>query len=124
MADTRPVYLNLFKIRLPVTGIVSLAHRITGVLIFLSLPVCVWLLERSVVSANGYEYVMALFDEVPVRLALLVLVCSLAHHFFAVIRFLLLDIHVGVDKQASRRYAWLVIIAELVTLAAVAGAML
>jgi succinate dehydrogenase / fumarate reductase cytochrome b subunit len=120
VADTRPVYLNLFKIRLPVTGIVSLAHRLSGVLLFLSLPVCVWLLERSVSSPEGFAQVMTLFSHLSIKLLGLVLFWSLAHHFFAGIRFLLLDIDIAVLKHQSIITAWLVLAAEIVTLAVIA----
>lgn len=124
MAEPRPVYLNLFKIRLPVTGMVSLAHRFTGVLLFLSIPVCVWLLERSVSSDSGFDQVQDLFSQLPVKLLSLMIIWSLAHHFFAGIRFLLLDIDVAILKQQSRITAWLVIAAELVTIAVIAGSWL
>jgi len=47
MTDKRPVYLNLLKIRLPVTGMVSFAHRVSGVLLFLFIPYAVYLFDLS-----------------------------------------------------------------------------
>ena len=124
MADTRPVYLNLFKIRLPITGIVSFAHRISGVLLFLSLPVCVWLLEISLSGEQGFAWVMDLATKLHFKLIALLLVWSLAHHFFAGIRFLLLDIDIGVNKARSIDSARLVVAAEIITLLLIAGLLL
>ena len=109
-------YLNLFKIRLPVTGVVSLAHRASGVLLFISIPFCIWLLERSLSSAADFAAVQQLLSEPLVKLTGFVLCWALLHHFFAGIRFLLIDVDIGVHKSQSRIGAWLVIAAEIVVM--------
>jgi succinate dehydrogenase / fumarate reductase, cytochrome b subunit len=116
MTDNRPVYLNLIKIRLPLAGIVSFAHRISGVLLFLFLPFSVYLLELSLQSAESFDSVKQLLNQ-PLMLALQVLVLwSISHHFFAGIRFLLIDAEIGVEKSQARYGAWLVLLAEAVTM--------
>ena len=124
MAANRPKYLNLFKIHLPVTGMVSLAHRASGVALFLSIPFSVWLLERSLASEQSYAEALALLQQPVAKLLTFVVLWALAHHFFAGIRFLLIDVDIGVEKSASRTGAWLVIMAELLAVAALLGAML
>ena len=116
MSEHRPVYLNLLKIRLPVPGIVSFAHRITGVLLFLALPYAVYLLDLSIESAQSFEQVRQSLDQPFMLLLQIVLLWSIAHHFFAGIRFLLIDAEIGVEKTSMRTGAWLVILAELVTI--------
>lgn len=112
MTDNRPVYLNLIKIRLPLAGIVSFAHRISGVLLFLFLPFAVYLLDLSVRSADSFEAVKQMLEQ-PLMLVLQMLVLwSIAHHFFAGIRFLLIDAEIGVEKSQARIGSWLVFIAE------------
>lgn len=116
MTDNRPVYLNLIKIRLPLAGIVSFAHRISGVLLFLFLPFSVYLLEQSLHSAESFDSVRQLLNQ-PLMLALQVLVLwSISHHFFAGIRFLLIDAEIGVEKSQAYYGAWLVLLAEAVTM--------
>lgn len=116
MTDNRPVYLNLIKIRLPLAGIVSFAHRISGVLLFLFLPFSVYLLELSLQSAESFDSVKQLLNQ-PLMLALQVLVLwSISHHFFAGIRFLLIDAEIGVEKSQAHYGAWLVLLAEAVTM--------
>lgn len=124
MTQSGPVYLNLLKIRLPITGMVSLAHRVSGVLIFLSLPLLVWMLEQSVSNEAGFQQVMHLMQSLPARLLSIVLLWSLAHHFFAGIRFLLLDVDIAVEKQQSRVTAWLVVAAEVLTMLLIVGALI
>ncbi len=116
MKDRRPVYLNLFKIHLPVTAMVSLAHRLSGVLLFIAIPFCVYLLDLSVISPEGYEQASQILKHPLARLVQLVLLWSLAHHFFAGLRFLLIDADIGVEIKASRIGAWLVFIAELLVI--------
>jgi succinate dehydrogenase / fumarate reductase cytochrome b subunit len=116
MTDNRPVYLNLIKIRLPLTGMVSFAHRISGVLLFLFLPFSVYLLDLSVQSAESFAAVKQLLDQ-PVMLAVqLLVIWSIAHHFFAGIRFLLIDAEIGVEKSQARIGSWLVLLAELIAI--------
>lgn len=116
MADSRPVYLNLIKIHLPVTGIVSLAHRASGVLLFLFIPFAVYLLDLSVRSAQSFTEVQQLLQQ-PLFLVLQILLFwSLAHHFFAGIRFLLIDAEIGIEKDQAVIGSWLVFLAEAVTL--------
>lgn len=116
MIDKRPVYLNLLKIRLPLPGIVSFAHRITGVLLFLSLPFAVFLLDLSIESEATFVRVQQILNQPLMLIIQILILWSLAHHFFAGIRFLLIDAEIGVDKSQSRTGAWLVLLAEVITL--------
>ena len=119
MTDQRPVYLNLIKIRLPLPGIISFAHRITGVILFLSLPFAVYLLDLSVESEQSFAEVQQIL-KLPVMLFVqILLLWSLAHHFFAGIRFLLIDAEIGVEKSQARLGSWLVLLAEGLTLFAI-----
>ena len=117
MKDKRPVYLNLFKIRLPIAGMVSLAHRASGILLFVAIPFAVYLLDLSVISADGFAEVMTLLQHPVILLLEVVLVWALAHHFFAGIRFLLIDADIGVEKTQAKYGAWLVILAEVMVVA-------
>ena len=119
MTENRPVYLNLLKIKLPLTGIVSFAHRITGVILFLSLPFAVYLLDLSVESQQSFEKAQQLLDQPLMLFVQILLIWSLAHHFFAGIRFLLIDAEIGVEKSRSRLGAWLVLSAEVITVIAI-----
>lgn len=115
--DKRPVYLNLIKIRLPIAGMVSLAHRASGILLFIAIPFAIYLLDLSILSSAGFDEVMLILQTPLVQLVGVMLFWSLAHHFFAGIRFLLIDADVGVDKVPARVGAWAVIVAEMLALA-------
>jgi len=112
-STNRPKYLNLIQIRLPIPGVVSFAHRISGVLMFLAIPVSVYLLHLSTASEAGFNEVTTMFGHPLAKLILLVLAWSVFHHFFAGIRYLLIDADIGVEKQGARFGAWLVLGAGL-----------
>jgi succinate dehydrogenase / fumarate reductase cytochrome b subunit len=116
----RPIYLNLFRLHLPLAGWVSILHRITGVILFLALPLALYLLERSLSHQAGFDAVAAVLGHSAGRMMLLAVLASLAFHALAGIRHLGLDIHWGVEKAAARRSAGWVITATLVVVALVA----
>ena len=116
MTDQRPVYLNLIKIRLPLPGIISFAHRITGVVLFLALPFAVYLLDLSIESEQSFAKVQQILNQPVMLFVQILLLWSLAHHFFAGIRFLLIDAEIGVEKSQARLASWLVLLAEALTL--------
>lgn len=103
-----PVFLNLFRIRFPVAAVTSIAHRISGVLLFLFFPLLVWLLDLSLQGPKGYTQALELLQPLWVRLGLALIAWSLLHHLLSGIRFLLIDIDVGVSLRTARRSAWAV----------------
>jgi succinate dehydrogenase / fumarate reductase cytochrome b subunit len=101
----RPKFLNLAEIRLPVPGFASILHRVSGVGMFLMLPLLIWLLQLSLGSAESFETLRAVAGNPLVKLILLGLLWAFLHHFCMGIRILLIDIHIGVEKQAARSSA-------------------
>ena len=104
-SGSRPKFLDLTRIRQPVGAIVSIAHRISGILLFLLIPVVIYLLELSLKSESGYAQVMVLFDSTAMKLLAWIGIWSLIHHMLAGIRFLLLDVEIGVERRAARQSA-------------------
>ncbi len=102
----RPVFLNLLQIQLPVTGVVSIFHRITGVLWVLLLPVLAYILHRSLENEAGFHWVLSLWDSRAVRMLLLLVVLLLLQHFLSGLRHLLLDLDLGVSRSAARVSAY------------------
>lgn len=119
----RPKYLNLFEIRLPLAGFVSILHRVSGAGLFLLLPFLVYLLQLSLGPEEAQAEFEAILAQPLVRLLLLGALWAYIHHFCAGIRFLLLDLHMGSDRQASRRSAVAVLAVSLM-LTALIGAKL
>jgi succinate dehydrogenase / fumarate reductase cytochrome b subunit len=109
-----PRFLNLLKIKLPPGGIASIAHRVSGVLMFLGIPLVAWLFARSLENEAAYLEVMELIKSPPALLVSILLIWSLSHHLLAGIRHLLLDVEIGIEKTQARASAWLVNIGALV----------
>ena len=110
-AGPRPVYRNIHvsqivSYRLPPAGIVSILHRVSGALMFLlGLPFMLYLFQQSITSEISFDSYRAIVGSIPGRLALVVLAWAYLHHFCAGIRYLLLDLHVGVGKDQARASA-------------------
>lgn len=113
MTNHRPKYLNLYKIKLPLPGVVSLLHRMSGALLFLAIPLFLFTFQATLDSAETFEKVRLALGTPLVKLVLISLLWGFLHHFFAGIRFLLMDAHVGLGLQESRRNSLLVLIVSL-----------
>jgi len=101
----RPKNLDLTTIRLPLAAKVSILHRISGAGLFLCFPLLLWLFDASLASQESFAAIRSLAASWPVKVILAGLIWAFVHHFCAGIRFLLLDLHVGVGKEASARSA-------------------
>jgi len=123
----RPKYLSLqallFEIRLPLPGWVSILHRVSGALLFVSLLWLLWMLDRSLSSEAAFERIRHYAALWPVKICLLGLVWAYCHHLCAGIRYLFLDLDKGVDLPSARRSSGIVLVASLV-LTALLGARL
>ena len=120
----RPVYLNLLQIKLPLQGIASIGHRISGVLLILTIPFAAYVFGESLSGPEGYARAAALLDRGLVKLILFFLLWGLLHHLFAGIRYLLLDINIGTDKDSARKSAVGVMIGAAIVAIVGAGVLL
>jgi len=102
----RPVFLNLFIIQLPIGGVVSIIHRITGVVLVLLVPVSIYLFELSLKSSAQFIKIQAWFDSWAGRLILVLLAATFIQHLFSGLRHLALDIDWGLEKKTARLTAW------------------
>ncbi len=120
----RPVYRNLgigeiLRYRMPPPAVVSILHRISGVLLFLvGIPFILYLFQNSLRSELSFEVYRTTASSVPGKLVLLVLIWSFIHHLLAGIRFLLLDLHIAGEREqgamTARVVLWLGLFLTLV----------
>ena len=94
-----------------VTAIVSILHRITGVALFACLPIILWLFSGSLNSEEGFDLYQSIVGNPLVKLILIGLLWAYLHHAFAGIRFLLLDLHKGLEAKTAQKTAKIVAIA-------------
>jgi succinate dehydrogenase / fumarate reductase cytochrome b subunit len=106
----RPVFLNLLAIRLPAPGVMSIGHRVSGVALVVATPFLAHLLALSLRGPEGFAAAAAALDTGPARAAVVLLAWGLLHHLFAGVRYLLLDLDLGVELATARATAWIVLI--------------
>jgi succinate dehydrogenase / fumarate reductase cytochrome b subunit len=123
MIRSRPVFLDLWRIHLPVGGVVSILHRISGVLMVLSIPVLAWLFAQALAGPEGFSASAAFLGHPLVRLGLLVMAWALLHHLIAGVRYLVIDLGIGLDRPTARGTAWTALMAALALTLVVAGGM-
>ena len=109
-----PVWYNLNLLNLPIPGLVSIFHRISGVLLFVGLIWLLFLLDMSLSSESEFDRFKSYVSLPIVKLALLVILWSYLHHFCAGIRYLFLDIHKGLDLATARATSYAVFAVSLV----------
>jgi succinate dehydrogenase / fumarate reductase cytochrome b subunit len=105
----RPKNLDLTTIQLPLPGKVSILHRVSGAGLFLFLPVILWLFSASLTSAETFATFKSVFASLPAKFIMAGLIWAFVHHACAGIRFLLLDMHIGIEKEEARKSAAVVL---------------
>jgi succinate dehydrogenase / fumarate reductase, cytochrome b subunit len=118
VARKRPVYLDLFAIRLPFPAFVSILHRVSGTLLFLvAIPLLLLTVRDALGSPDAWANVRHWFDSPWVKLVTLALAWAFLHHLFAGVRHLLMDLHIGMELRSARQSAVIVfVLALLLTL--------
>jgi succinate dehydrogenase / fumarate reductase, cytochrome b subunit len=114
----RPEFRNIHvsqivQYRMPAAAMVSIMHRISGALLFLALPLLLWMFDQSLISEDTFDRMAMGVSGWLVKLVLLVLIWAFLHHLVAGVRYLVLDLHVGLDLEQSRRNALAVYLVSL-----------
>ncbi len=98
----RPKNLNLFTIRLPLNAVVSILHRVSGIGLFLVLPLIIYVFQQTLDSEQSYSLIKQYFNTIIVKILLTVISLAFFHHFYAGIRHLLQDVHWMTSLQKAR----------------------
>ena len=118
---SRPVYLSLCKIHLPLPGWVSILQRLSGALLFLITPLLLYVLQTSLDMA-GYARLHSAMQAWPAKLVLSLLLWFYLQHLLGGLRFLLLDAHIGTDLRTARHLSAATLIASAGLTLLLAGA--
>lgn len=118
LSKKRPEFrnINAFKdlttYRLPLAGWVSILHRASGGLMFVLLPLIVWLFDTSVSSEISHEVFLSAFTAglgiFPgwfIKLVVLAIIWAYLHHLIAGMRHLYMDMFHAVTKEFGRSSA-------------------
>lgn len=118
ISKRRPEFRNIHvtqivRYRLPLTGIMSILHRISGAILFLTLPLLIYIFDLSITSELSYARLAGAADNVLVKLVLVGLAWAFIHHFMGGVRHLVNDLHIGITKEASPKMAQVFLAASL-----------
>jgi succinate dehydrogenase / fumarate reductase cytochrome b subunit len=114
----RPQFRNIHvtelgNYRMPLAALVSILHRISGFLIFLALPLILYLLQMSILSEDTFKHFAGIASHPLVKLVILALAWAYFQHFCAGVRHLFMDLHMGLDKDSARQSGAVVLAASL-----------
>lgn len=114
----RPEFRNihvaeLSNYRMPLASVVSILHRISGFLIFLALPLILYLFQMSLLSEDTFKHFAGIASHPLVKLVILGLCWAYYQHFCAGVRHLFMDLHLGLDKESARVSATAVLAVSL-----------
>ncbi|HET9123214.1 MAG TPA: succinate dehydrogenase, cytochrome b556 subunit [Acidiferrobacteraceae bacterium] len=111
----RPVDAGLLHLRFPVGAVVSILHRLSGIAIALLFPVGLWMLGHSLSSPAAFARIQAELASPAARAGVGLCAWLLAHHFFAGVRHLLLDLDIGGSRRTARLSAYVVLLLGALT---------
>ena len=99
----KPVYINLFKIQLPLSALLSITHRVSGMLIFfLVLPVSAYILNLLLESSDSFVLFMDSYNaSIFIRTFVLFNILVFEYHVIAGIRHMLMDFHLISETLSS-----------------------
>lgn len=114
MNNNRPVNLDLMSIKFPVPAIASILHRITGVALFVAVPILLWMADRSMASPESFADMKQLMDSPLLKLVVWLILAVLSYHLVAGIRHLVADAGVGESLEGGRRGAKTVFVVTVI----------
>lgn len=116
MKTERPVNLDITSMKFPITAIVSIFHRLTGLLLFFFIPFILWLTWYSLSSEARFNTLKHYMDFFWLRLVAWVFISALFYHLVAGVRHLLMDLHIGESLKGGRMGAWLILCINVIVI--------
>lgn len=112
----RPKFLNLFVLgaKMSITAKASILHRISGFLLFLSIPFILFILHMSLTSPDFYTTLYSICSSAFMKLVYIVLIAAFIYHMCSGVRYLFLDIDKGVSIATAKTTSWIAIIVSII----------
>lgn len=119
MNTNRPVNLDISTIKLPITAIVSILHRISGVVLLGGVLVLMWLLDQSLASQESFNSVKETLQAPLAKITVWAVLAALAYHFIAGVRHLIMDMGIGESLEGGKRGATVALVIAVILIAAI-----
>lgn len=110
----RPVHLNLFVMRFPVTAISSICHRISGIWIFVCLPFLLMMLQDSLESIESFNNIINKLDQIYYKLFFFSFLAASIYHAIAGVRHIIMDFGFLESKNESKVTSIIVILSSMI----------
>jgi len=114
IVKARPIHLNLFVMRFPITAISSICHRISGIWIFICLPFILLMLQESLANAESFADISNKFNIIYYKLFFFSFLIASIYHAIAGIRHIIMDFGFFESKNHSKISSWVVIISSII----------
>ncbi|MCX7120792.1 MAG: succinate dehydrogenase, cytochrome b556 subunit [Gammaproteobacteria bacterium] len=114
--SSRPINLDLTRMKFPPMAIISIMHRLSGVLLFLLLPLVLYLLQQSLRSPESFMILQQTLSSFAMKFSLWVLVSAVCFHFFAGIRHMAMDCGLAEGLQTARLTAYFIMVLEVIVM--------
>ena len=112
--NKRPVNLDLSTIHMPLAALTSIAHRISGIIVFIGIAILLWLLELSLSGETGFNTIKAAGMSPVAKFLVWGVLAALAYHMVAGVKHLLMDAGVGESREGGPRGAKITIVASTI----------
>ena len=101
--NKRPVNLNLMSFKFPPTALVSIGHRISGVVLFLAIPVLLYILDQAFLSPNHFtQFLLMVSQNIIVKIIVWLTLLAIIYHLLAGTRHLIMDMGYGESFKVAR----------------------
>lgn len=114
MNDKRPVNLDLSTIRFPITAIVSITHRASGVILYAGIAVLLWMLQASLASEESFNALKEMLATPLPQIIVWATLAALAYHLVMGVRHMIMDLGIGESLEGGKRGAQLAILCAVV----------
>lgn len=115
MNHQRPVNLDLTTIHFPVTAIISIMHRLSGIAVFILLPFMLYLLQESLQSQESFNMLQFMLGHAWVKLIVWIFSSALFFHFMAGVRHIIADIGYGEEIATGRKTAIILMVLTVIS---------
>ena len=116
MHQPRPVFLNLFAIKFPITAITSILHRVSGVILFFSIPILLYFLDLSLTSEFHFDLAKSYIQSIFGKLIVWAILSFITYHLFAGIRHIIMDCGIGESKEAGSLSSKILLIVSVIAI--------
>jgi len=111
---SKHIHLKVFSIDLPLTAIVSIMHRLSGLLLFVCIPLLLYFFKLSSESNSSFLIAEGLISNIYIKLFLRLVSLAFIYHFMAGARHIFMDIGFCESKRSSKNTAIILIFIVLI----------